>query len=272
MLIQPNPSELRRQYQDAGNLSARQALHDRFSQNPVAWHTWIFDRLQFPAACRLLEVGCGRGVLWSANRDRIPAGWTLTLTDFSSGMLEEARRTLADLDAARQFVVADVQALPFDDAWFDGVIANHMLYHVPDRPRAFADIVRVLKAGGWLYASTNGQAHLRELRELIESITPGAMDHVADDPFQLENGRAQLAPFFEDIHLEEHEDALVVPEAEALVAYAASFTRMDTPGLDVLERRIQERLISQGPFRITKSSGIFRARKSTFRRIEYNRY
>lgn len=137
MLIQPNSPELRRQYQDAGNLSARQALHDRFSQNPVGWHAWVFNRFQFPEECRLLEVGCGRGVLWAANRDRIPPGWTLMLTDFSSGMIEDARRALADLDAARHFAVADVQALPFDGAQFEGVIANHMLYHVPDRPRAF---------------------------------------------------------------------------------------------------------------------------------------
>ena len=46
--------------------------------------------------------------------------------------------------------VADVQDLPFPDASFDAVIANHMLFHVEDRPRALGEIVRVLRPDGRL--------------------------------------------------------------------------------------------------------------------------
>jgi ubiquinone/menaquinone biosynthesis C-methylase UbiE len=57
----------------------------------------------------------------------------------------------------------DVQALDLPDAAFDAVVANWMLYHVPDRPRALAEIRRVLRPGGTLFSATNGDAHVREI-------------------------------------------------------------------------------------------------------------
>ena len=53
--------------------------------------------------------------------------------------------------------------LPFEADTFDAVVANHMLYHVPDRAQALAEMQRVLKPGGQVYLATNGLAHLREL-------------------------------------------------------------------------------------------------------------
>ncbi len=56
-----------------------------------------------------------------------------------------------------QFKEIDAQSIPFEDETFDAVIANHMLYHVPDRPKAIAEIKRVLKPGGRLIATTIGK-------------------------------------------------------------------------------------------------------------------
>ena len=95
--------DVRRQYHDDSNLNARSALHERFSTNPYGWHRWVFDHLTtLPVQMCILELGCGPGYLWDANRDRIPAGWDLTLTDFSAGMVDsgsaEAQRPQHPLD------------------------------------------------------------------------------------------------------------------------------------------------------------------------------
>lgn len=79
--------------------------------------------------------------------------------------------TNTDIDSARlghrfTFAQADAQALPFRDASFDAVIANHMLYHVPDIPRALGEVRRVLKPSGFCYAATMGVANMREVDEL----------------------------------------------------------------------------------------------------------
>lgn len=142
------------QYRDPTNLQDRAQLHARFSVNPRGWLPWVFDRFAFGKEARLLDLGCGPGDLWHVNRERIPTGWDITLADLSPGMLDAAA---TKLDKARfSYRVADAQDLPFDNDWFDGVIANHMLYHVPDRERALIESRRVLKADGRLYAATNG--------------------------------------------------------------------------------------------------------------------
>jgi len=76
---------LRDQYEDASNLNARVRLHAEFSTNKYGWCRWVFDQLQLPERCRVLEVGCGPGWLWKQNLRRIPAGWDITLSDFSPG-------------------------------------------------------------------------------------------------------------------------------------------------------------------------------------------
>src|SRR5258706_10720793 len=138
---------LNQQYRDASNLNARIQLHVRFSQNTYGWHRWVFDQLKASPQSRVLELGCGPGRLWSENAARIPPGWEITLSDFSPGMIAEAQRNLASAGHSFAFERVDAQSIPFADASFDMVIANHMLYHVPGRPEALAEIPRVLRSG-----------------------------------------------------------------------------------------------------------------------------
>jgi ubiquinone/menaquinone biosynthesis C-methylase UbiE len=135
---------LTRQYHNAANLEARIALHARFSTTTYGYYAWIFDHLDLPPHSRVLELGCGTGRLWLENVHRIPEGWDVTLSDFSPGMLQEAQQNLRDSQRAFAFAVIDAQViLPYEDERFDGVIANHMLYHVPDRPKALAEALRL---------------------------------------------------------------------------------------------------------------------------------
>src|SRR5215208_7315562 len=152
------------QYRDSSNLDARVMLHQRFSTNPYGWFRWVFDTLlKLPEDAKILELGCGHGLLWKENASRIPAGWNITLSDLSSGMLDAAWRNLVVTGRAFQFKEIDAQSIPFEDETFDAVIANHMLYHIPDRPKAINEIRRVLKPGGCLIAATVGKHHLKEM-------------------------------------------------------------------------------------------------------------
>ena len=123
---------LTEQYQDSSKLGARLRLHEQFSTNDYGWPRWAFDRLEVPPGGRVLELGCGPGALWVENIDRIPRDWDVILSDLSMGMIQEARHALGELRERFQFVVLDAETLPFDEGFFDSVIANHMLYHVPD--------------------------------------------------------------------------------------------------------------------------------------------
>lgn len=251
------------QYRNASNLNARIQLHARFSTNKHGWHPWVFDQLDLSPESRILELGCGAGHLWLENLNRIPKGWHVTLSDLSSGMLQEAQRNLCSVPRGFQFAVIDAQSISFADESFDAVIANHMLYHVPDRKRALAEIHRALRPGGRFYAATVGRTHLRELSELMRRFDPSAefwsvQEH--PEPFVLETGPKQLSQWFSHLALHRYDDDLVITEAEPLIAYVLSSIAKSALVGDKLSEFIhfvEQELISHGAIRVTKDSGVF---------------
>lgn len=256
---------LQSQYKDATKFQARVELNRRFSTNTYGWQHWVFDHLLLSEESSLLELGCGPGLLWSSNRHRIPANWQITLSDFSPGMLAESRRRLGE--ERFSYIVADAQALPFAEASFDAVIANHMLYHVPDLPVALAEIRRVLKPQGTFYATTIGREHMQEMSQLVPrasaSVDRGGF--AANFTFVLENGQDALEPFFSQITLDRYQDALEVTEAEPLANYMLSGRSGAT---DLPQRRaglialLNTRLAAQGSIHISKATGLFTSRRA----------
>ena len=215
----------------------------------------------------MLELGCGPADLWRKNLHRIPDGWDITLSDFSPGMLERAQANLADNAARCHFQRIDAQDIPFPDAGFDAVIANHMLYHVPDRTLALGEIRRVLKPGGRFYATTVGEGHMVELRQWVARFAEGEAHPWRKEnlpTFTLENGAEQLAPWFEDVQVFIYEDGLIITETEPLAAYIRSMsTYRDLTDETCAEIAafVEEEIAAQGSVQITKASGLFAARR-----------
>jgi SAM-dependent methyltransferase len=256
---------LNRQYRDGSNLDARIALHDRFSRNRYGWYRWLFDRLLvLPATCHILELGCGTARLWWESLDRVPPGWRITLTDLSPGMVEEARQSLAGSGGQFVFAVVDAENIPFPDESFDAVLANHMLYHLANRPRALREIRRVLRPDGRFFASTVGEDHLRELDDLVTRVVPGLEEEPGGVKFNLERGPAEVAAIFSDVIVERYEDALVVTEAEPLIAYLLSMriaSVMSEEQLTQLTSLVEREVVAQGAIGITKDSGLIVGRR-----------
>ena len=246
--------DVEQQYATDANLNARIALHARFSTNPT-WGRWLFEQEAPPAGSRILEIGCGPATtLWGANLERIDPTWQITLADFSAGMIDAARGALGD---RAEYAVANAEALPFADESFDVVLANHMLYHVADRPTAFAEIRRVLVPGGLFHAATNGDGHMRELRALTDWWPPETQTR----EFGLESGPAQLEPFFTDIRVALFDDDLAVTEVEPVLAYLRSSWRYDGHDLAAERAAVEEAIERDGVFLVHKSQGLISARK-----------
>jgi len=258
-----DPAYVSKQYRDASNLNARIQLHARFSTNKCGWHRWAFDQLDLPPQCRILELGCGPGDLWLQNMHRLQEGWQLTLSDLLPGMVREAEGNLGHNQRQFTFLVINAQSIPFADQRFEIVIANHMLYHVPDRARALSEIQRALRPGGHFYATTVGRDHLRELAELVHRFDPSlaCSDVYSVEDFTLESGSAQLSEWFSDVIVRRYEDMLVVTEIEPLVEYVASGRDVsDEWRAGFAEMAEQELASGDGAIHITKDSGILKAR------------
>ncbi|WP_432052898.1 class I SAM-dependent methyltransferase [Streptomyces xiamenensis] len=99
---------------------------------------------------RILDAGCGSGLLYAALRDR---GALMSGFDSSAEMLELARRRLGDGADLR---VTDLGGpLPYPDDAFDDVVASLVLHYLEDWGPALTELRRVLKPGGRLIASVD---------------------------------------------------------------------------------------------------------------------
>jgi ubiquinone/menaquinone biosynthesis C-methylase UbiE len=102
-------------------------------------------------ATRFLEIGVGTGRI---ALPIIAQGYELTGVDISQRMLDRLREKLEDLARASAtplratLQVADMMALPFEDAQFDVVVAAHVFHLVEDAWRAGQEALRVLRPGG----------------------------------------------------------------------------------------------------------------------------
>jgi ubiquinone/menaquinone biosynthesis C-methylase UbiE len=103
--------------------------------------------IALPERARLLEVGCGTGVLTRALA-ALPGVESVVGVDLAPSLLEKAR----ELAPAIRFEQADARELPFADASFDTVVFDSTLSHVPEPERALAEAARVLRPGGTLAA------------------------------------------------------------------------------------------------------------------------
>lgn len=158
----------------------------------------------------VLEVGCGMGH-FAARVGDLLSGARYTAIDQSPRMVELTRNRGVDA------WLGDVQQLEFPDASFDVVVANWMLYHVPDLDSALREIARVLRPGGVLIAATMGGDMHHELWNLVD-----ADDATPELSFSAASGREVLERWFETVDRIELHGATVFPTHDDVIDYVRS--------------------------------------------------
>lgn len=113
----------------------------------------IEERLipSLPAGARVLDVGCGTGQQTLLFDRR---GFRAVGIDISPGLVAVANGKLG----GGLCLVADACSLPFPDASFDAVSsAGSTINHVPDYPRFFEELGRVLRPGGYVFLESDNK-------------------------------------------------------------------------------------------------------------------
>lgn len=251
------------QYKNAKNLNDRIRLHEKYSTNSQGWFNWLFEKIDFSKVNRLLELGCGNGKLWQENKIDL-RNREIFLSDISEGMVEEVRNKLgSDFNC----IVADAEKIPFKDAYFDSIIANHVLFYLNDLNQGLKEISRVLKPNGVLYCSTYGKSHMKEITDIVQSFDSriNLSNHSLYDVFGLENGEDILKKYFTSVQRMDYQDSLEITESKPLIDYIMSChgnqNEILGPKLNEFKEYIEEILKKDGKIVVTKEAGLFKCTK-----------
>ena len=180
--------------------------------------SWALGLVPTEASATILDAGCGWGrFTWPLIEEFGVASTKITCADSSLGMLESAAAEAKRRRHRPSFVTADIQALPFPSGRFTGVMANHVLYHLPDISDGVRELARVVNENGWLLATTNSddisvpvlEFHYAALDELGI-----AYETEARSPFSMENGGKILGEGFADVDQVYFEDEVRYATAE----------------------------------------------------------
>jgi SAM-dependent methyltransferase len=250
-------------------LAVRQRTHELYSVPKINFTEWVLDRIPWHGDEQVLDIGAGPGTYFDLVVDHIPDG-RLVAGDLSFGMARKASRH----PNARCITNSDAQAMPFSTGTFDVVLANHMLYHVPDLDSALAEIRRVLKPTGCVVAATNSQYNLPEFEQLIRRTYHllGAVGPEAEPmrqisyQFQLEDGTAKLARHFFAVARYDLPGAFIFPAVQPAIDYINSTRALREPQLpqriawddfiNVLGEQIQRLINHFGELIVNKLTGV----------------
>lgn len=253
------------QYSDSRKLAARARLNSEYTIAETGWFPWIAGQLPLNPGDRILDVGCGPGWFWEAAASGLPQNLHLTLSDLSSGMVQEAVERCRPLQfASVTGQQADAAALPFEDGSFDAVIAMHMLYHLPNPSKAVAEMHRVLRPGGCLAVTTNGAGNMREMYALTTVFGSPPVDP-AGAAFGYDAAEGIMQAQFGNVTMKQHPACLRVTDPEDVFLALTSYPPGDAADdaqlaafRDAITKAFQ---VGNGVLEVGKESGLFISHK-----------
>ncbi len=110
----------------------------------------VFERIQIPAGDRVLDVGCGTGVLFRHIIEKTGSGGVITAVDYAPAMLERARELHPEYENI-DYRAGDAASVDLEENYYDAILCFAVLPHVEDKGRFLTTLRRAVNGDGRLY-------------------------------------------------------------------------------------------------------------------------
>jgi ubiquinone/menaquinone biosynthesis C-methylase UbiE len=197
-----------------------------------AWAGRVADAAVLGEGDKVLDVGCGTGVLAREANQRVGADGAVVGLDLNAGMLSVAARTEPGIEWRH----GNAAALPFPDRSFDAVVSQFALMYFRDRVAALREMWRTLAPGGRLavatWASIDQAPGYQRLVDLALRHGGPEAANVLAAPFVL-GDRAELAELFRAAGIPEAE--ITLHRGSVRFASIEEFVRVEINGSPLAE-------------------------------------
>ena len=185
--------------------------YQRVTETLTDIHERVIERLDPEPDDRWLDLACGTGAIAEL---ACSAGAQVTGLDLSPVLIETAKERADGQGLDIDYVVGDVEALPFEDADFDKVSSTFGIMFAPNHEATAREIARVTKPGGRLaLANWTPDGGLGKMFKVMAPYQPAPPPSSPFDWGKEERVRELLGGDF-DLDIEEHVSTLRMPSAE----------------------------------------------------------
>jgi SAM-dependent methyltransferase len=268
-----NQSFIRGQYADSRAFRVRVDTHRKYgTRKQDTFGEWLLAQVDAPEGSLIADIGCGPGLY---HPPLARTGARIVAIDMSPGMVREACDQAAAGGFAIDGIVASAEQLPLRDGLFDRVMANHMLYHVPDQLAALREMRRIARPGGRVVLSTNAASNMQRLHEVHVNVARNlGFEATPLTPLRFSlDDVALVRSVFPDAEVRVRGNALIFPDADGPTRYYGSYfvnSIEDRPAdgshrkplLDAFRAEMEALIAGEGPVRVPCDAGCFVATKN----------
>lgn len=251
---------VKKQYKTTEKLESRMNIYD-YSIATQSFSEWIAANFPKKSNVKILELGCGTGVLWKSLYRNFKKS-DILLTDLSESMINKSKETLSNYDF--NYAIVDYHQIPYNNDDFDIVISNHNLYHAESLEKVLKEIKHILKPKGIFSCTTNSENHLIEIKQLLQRFKTDFIwpNERLTKQFGLDTGNTILKKYFSNIEKRLHNNKLHILKPDAIVNYLLSVRdknihRIVNNNKNAIITEIDKNIKEKGFFEIQTEPGIF---------------
>ncbi|MFH0977403.1 MAG: class I SAM-dependent methyltransferase [Spirochaetota bacterium] len=122
----------------------------------------VFKMIELKTGDRVLDVGCGNGVLFPLIEEKIGADGIITALDPAESMILRAKKLYPDYINI-DFIIKSIEFADLKISYYDAIICFAVFPHIEDKMHALSLFRRALKNSGKLYIF-----HLSDTKSLNE--------------------------------------------------------------------------------------------------------
>jgi ubiquinone/menaquinone biosynthesis C-methylase UbiE len=159
----------------------------------------MVKRLNIIPDSTVLDVGTGTGVFLPFLLGEVGAGGRIIALDLAEEMLQRARNK--GFGGNSDYLQADIQDIPLRNKIVDLIVCYSSFPHFQDKPRALAEMNRVVKSGGrLLICHTSSRAHINGIHSRI----PEVKNDILPDAVEMHSLLAEAG--FSEIEIDDNSD------------------------------------------------------------------